>query len=85
MASQITAVVILSDGAHLVVNNRGAPWEIFRRSVLGHLVESLTASTQPGCSVLAMTVAHHDHFHEVTGQKEVFQVLSARTEMRYEA
>ena len=73
---QITCVALISDGSHVVCNNSGQPWTEFRTFVLHSILDALRVSQAPAPHVLGMSMAHHDHFHEIEGQHAVFAVLS---------
>lgn len=80
---QITVVALISDGAHVVCNNAGRPWDDFRQFVLHSILDALRLSSAIGPQVIAMTVAYHDHFHYVNSQGEAFSILSGETAQRY--
>lgn len=82
---QITMVALISDGTHVVCNNSRRPWAEFRVFCLHSILDALHASPAPGPHVLGMTIAHHDHFHLIEGQSEVFAVLSDLTSTAREA
>jgi hypothetical protein len=73
---QITIVALISDGSHLVLNNRGAGWDDFRARALMDILDTLLASPGPGAHVISIVIAHESHFHLVHGQGKVFALLS---------
>lgn len=74
---QLTALVILSNGHHLCVNNNGKPWAVFSKALLQAVLDRLIAATEPGVHVIAACIAHNDHFHAVESQEQLFKALSA--------
>lgn len=74
---QLTALVLMSNGAHLIVNNKGAPWNAFRKVVKQVVVDYMEKDKDAGLHVACAAVAHIDHFHLIEDQAELFEVLGS--------
>jgi hypothetical protein len=77
---QISAIVIFDNGAHLFVNNDGAPWPVFRQALLQTVLDCLMHFEADGVHVRCATLAHYDHFHQLDTMAEVFEVLGRQRE-----
>lgn len=79
---QLTVIAIISDGAHLLINNGGAPWDVFRLEVSKTVLDYLAMSKAIGVHVECAVIAHGDHFHEICSQKQFFEVMAANPAQR---
>lgn len=79
---QITMLILMDDGAHLVLNNGPCPWSEFRVQAAAALLAHMCSSPEPHCEPISAVFAHDCHFHTLDTAARVYEVLQMSPPLR---